>query len=254
MGLFGGSGGGRSSATKATLSSQFGINMNADDIIKRIQAIVSNNLGQSFDTSGMPSSVAPTNALQLQAQQGALGLANGTSGIGSALQQSTIDSLTKSGAEGLLDPAMFNQLFNQSVRDPAQYDFNRNLSQASNFVAGLGGERSGGFGTILGDTANEFSTNLLGQRAQMQSALAQQGAQLESQRLNRVVNGGFQAALAPQAFASEVGQQQFTNETAQTQGDLNTWLLQQPFMNPYVTTFLNTALGARDPGTVLAGG
>lgn len=254
MGLFSSDTPDLSRRAKTEIWSQFGLNRTADEIIGRIQSQVLGQIGQGFDVGQAPRQVPQDNALLQLAGQQALNLFNPTAGgFGSALQGAVSDSLTQSGAS-LLDPALFNQFFEASVANPAQRDFRNALSQASNFVAGIGGERSGGFGSILGDTALDFGTNLLGQRAALQGGLAQQGAQLEAQRLNRISSGGIQSALAPIGFLAGLGENQFNREGLAGSEEFNRFLLSQPFSNPFVTTFLNAAVGARNPGAVLSAG
>lgn len=254
MGLFGSAPSGPRFGRLARLerSDQFWTNRSAFDLIQDIQSLVSGGLQPgSFDTSQLPRAVPQDNPLLTGANQSALALLGGQGGLGSALQGALTDSLTQSGAS-LLDPALFNSFFNQSVAAPAQFDFDRALQQAAGSVASLGGERSGGFGTILGDSAREFGVNLLGQRAGMQSALQQQAAQLEAQRLGRVPQVT-QAALAPAGFASALGEQQFQREGLRGSEDLSRFLMTQPFANPFVTQFLNIALGAANPGLIIGG-
>lgn len=232
---------------------QSATNRQGFDIIQEIQRMVQGNLQPgAFDVSGMPRGIPQDNALTQAANQNILGLVNGSSGLGSALQGGLIDSMTQSGAH-LLDPTMFNNFFNQAIARPAQQDFDRALQQASGFVSSLGGERSGGFGSILGDLTDEFSQDLLGERARLQTNVATQAAGLEAQRLGRIPQLT-QAALQPAGLASAFGEQQFAREGARQGEDLNRFLMSQPFSNPFVTQFLNIALGATNPGLILSGG
>jgi hypothetical protein len=241
MGLFGGESSGPrfSGLARQARHQQGSLNTGAFDSISAIQELVGGQIGQPFDISQMPRAV-PSAGSDITQQ-----VLSGQGGFGSTVNNAFLQSLTQSGAN-LLDPNMFNQFFNQSVAAPAQFDFDRFLQQASGQVASLGGERSGGFGSILGDAAREFGVNLAGQRASMQGAIQQQGAQMEADRLQRGFSG-FGTAV-------QAGQQGFGNDLLRGQEDLSRWLQSQPFANPYVSQFLNLAVAPFDPALVVSGG
>jgi len=241
MGLFssGASGPRYGRLARGARAQQASLNTGAFNILSAIQDLVAGQIGQPFDISQMPRAV-PSAANDITQQ-----VLTGQGGFGSTVNNAFLQSLTQSGAS-LLDPNLFNQFFNQAVAAPAQFDFDRLLQQAGGQVASLGGERSGGFGTILGDAAREFGVNLLGQRASLQSGIQQQGAQLEAERLQRAF-GGLGAAV-------NAGQQGFGNELLRGQEDLSRFLQSQPFANPYVSQFLNLAVAPFDPALIVSGG
>lgn len=246
MGLFGG-GSSRSVDRKIgqAFNSVRGVNVGASDLIQRIQQLVGNQLGQGFDLSAVPYQIPGENVLSDAANLAGLDLVAG--GLGAAGRQASIDSLTTTGAERYLDPALFEQFFQTNIARPARRDFTNSLDQAANYVAGLGGNRSGGFGRILGDTVTEFDERLQGSRTSLMTDLALRGAASEDARLARVPYV-LQGATIPAGFAAMLGSDLFGREQLRGAEDFQRFMLGQPFNNPYVTNFLNLATGVFNPG------
>lgn len=245
MGLF--SSGGGTSRIRRLRGDVTAANKKSFQLIDALQNMILQSIREGgVDTRGFPRQVPPDNPLLQAVDQRGLDVALGTGGLGSALEGAAIDSLTRTGAD-LIDPATFDQFFEQSIARPGFQDFNKALSQASNFVAGIGGARSGGFGTILGDLTDEFSQDLLGERARLQTQLALQAVNSEDQRLNRLPEA-VSGALAPLSFASGLGASQFNREGLRGAEELNNFLLSQPYNNPYITQFLQAAFAGFDPG------
>lgn len=186
--------------------------------VQRGFGIVNRALAQPFPIEQAPQIVPGINPLEQQFQQFAGGFG------GQPLTQAREAALLR-----LTDPDQLNQLFTQAVQAPAQQQFQQQILPS--VFERFAGQRGGSVLAAGGQAAQNFATNLSGQRAQLQLQAPLQAGAL-----------GLQSQLAQAGLQQQAGGQLRGIEQSQQQEAFQRFLLSQQIFNPALG-FLPTVAG-----------